>query len=287
MAFREGTGIGMRYQNLVWSICTTLNILIYIEGNTLEVRPWLDPLLEFYFCPTYNYNYFKRVDGADPHHSYPSSNQVISIDGRVSPMTHWDVQVEVEGTHTPRQSWGYRSAAIQGRFQWGDDIAGDPISGTLGLHVREVSSHSLADISSPYHATLNFELHSAIGKEWSQEGVWTLRTWGMVGAGMGNRGFPWIRAIGGVEKSWNHRHRLGAFGIGYIGLGNKQHIHVEHFHGWGQFQHQSVDIGFTYQYHFDIYGDLSLTYSTRIYAHVFPEFVQSVTLAYQFPFSVL
>lgn len=268
-------------------VCTAIGLCLFTGGSALEVRPWLDPLLEFYFCPAYNYNYFSRVDGAVPNHSYPSSNQVVCFEGRVSPATHWDVQAEVEGTRTPRQPWGYRSAALQGRFQWFDDIAGDPFSGTLGLQVREVSGKSLSDISMPYHATLNVELHSAIGKEWAREGVWTFRTWGMLGVGTGNRGAPWIRALAGVEKNWSDRHRLSGFAMGYVGLGGEQLIRVHHFHGWGRFQHQSIDVGLAYQLHFDVYGDLSFSYSTRVYAHVFPEYVQSITVAYQLPFSIL
>ncbi len=254
---------------------------------SLETKPWLGNLGEFEFASAYTYSRFTRVQDARVQPHGPSNDHLLRLDLKVTPSAIWDVQAELELTATPRQSFGYRSAAVQGRVQWFNDIAGDLVSWTTGLNVREVSGVSLRDVSSPYHAYLDIELTSAIGKEWSKKAYWVARTWGNLAIGMGNQGSPWISALWVGEKNWNNRHRAILFADGYVGLGIKQHVNVDHFHGWGKFQHRSIDVGAGYQYHFDLWGDLTLSYAYRVYARTFPEKVSFLTIEYKIPFSVL
>ena len=260
--------------------------LFPLVASTLETKPWLGTVWEFDFSAAYTYSRFSRVDGASAQLKHPFNDQLVTLDIGFTPSEMWDVRAEVEVVNTPRQSWGYRSAAVQGRVQWLDDISGDPLSLTSGLNMREVSTVSLRDISCPYHSVVDFELTTAIGKEWSKGCHWTMRTWGNVGIGMANRGYPWLSAQGVVEKNWNNHHRAILFADGYIGFGPKQHVDVNHFHGWAKYHHQSVDLGVGYQYHFDLWGDITVSYAYRVFAHTFPERVNFFTIAYQVPFSL-
>ena len=265
-----------------WLLCS-----LPVFAFSLETKPWLGNLGEFEFAAGYTYSRFDRVQDASVQLRQPSNDHLLRSDLTLTPSEMWDVQVEVEFAVTPRQSWGYRSAAVQGRVQWLDDIAGDPVSWTTGLNVREVSSDSLHDISSPYHARVDVELCSAIGKEWSKAAYWVMRTWGNLAIGMGNRGSPWLQALGVWEKNWDNHHRAIISANGYFGFGSKQQVNVDHFDGWGKFQHRSVDLGVGYQYHFDLWGDITISYAYRVYAHTFPERVSFLTFAYKVPFSVL
>ena len=132
------------------------------------------------------------------------------------------MQVEVEFADTPRQSFGWRSVALQGRYLWLNDVEGDPYSLISALNVREVSGHSVRDVSSPYHYYLNFEFNSAIGKEWSKEGLWTMHTYALGAIGMANRGSPWLRGMGAWEANIQDRHRFLLDIEGYFGLGDEK-----------------------------------------------------------------
>ncbi len=252
---------------------------------SLETKPWFGNVYECIFDASYTYSRYSKVQGAAVQLRSPSNDQRVALDLSIPPSEMWDVQAEIEFVNTPRQSWGYRSAAIQGRARWLNDICGDPVSLTTGLNVREVSSKSLRDVSSPYHAKFDIELNTAVGKEWSEGSHWTMRTWGFAGVGIGNQGSPWITALGVFEKNWDDHHRTLFFAEGYFGFGEKEHVNVKHFHGWGRFHHQSIDLGLAYQYHFHLYGDITVLYAHRVFAHVFPEHVNFFTIAYKIPFS--
>ncbi|MBS0650556.1 MAG: hypothetical protein JSR93_05285 [Verrucomicrobia bacterium] len=282
MALSEGTRIVMR-KWFGYSVLCMAPVL----ASSLETKPWFGSVWEFHFSSAYTYSRYHRVQDASVQLSHPSNDQLLRFDLGVSPSEMWDVQAEVEFINTPRQSFSYRSAAAQARVQWLNDIAGDPVSWTTGFNIREVSDKSLHDVSCPYHAIVDFELTTALGKEWSKGPYWTARTWGNLGIGIANEGSPWLRGLWVFEKNWDNRHRAIFFTDGYFGFGTKQHVNVKHFNGWAKYHHQSIDLGLGYQYHFDLWGDITLSYARRIYAHTFPEQVNFITIAYQVPFSVL
>ena len=167
-----------------------------------------------------------------------------------------------------------------------DDISGDRVSLTIGLNIRGAPHHFLTDVSTPYASEFNLELTGSIGKEWSQEGMWTMRTYGFATVGMGNRGYPWTRELFVWQYNWQDTHRVSLFAEGDFGFGNKQHVNVKHFNGWAKVQHQSIDLGFAYGYKFGVYGLLTASYAYRVFAHNFPEHVNFFTLSYCIPFSL-
>ncbi len=197
------------------------------------------------------------------------------------------MQAEFELAETPRQPFNWRSAALQLRYQLLDDISGDPLSLTLGTNFRVVPGHSLKDVSCPYAANCNYEVTLSLGKEWSTQGFWTMRTYGFFALGVGNHGLPWTRPIFVWQNNWQNRHRLSFFTVGDFGWGGEQRVAVKHFHGWGKFHHQSIDLGLIYGYHCVAYGTFSAAYTYRVFAKNFPERVSFFTLSYNLPFSLL
>jgi hypothetical protein len=253
----------------------------------LETKPWLGDVYEFNFQGVYSFSRFHKVQGASRQLKHPFHNQDVLLDLGFTLSSTFDLQAEGEFGQTSQTGWNFRSAALQGRWRLLDDIAGDPITLTLGLIFRGASPHFLHDISTPYAAPCNLELTCALGKEWSSVGVWTMRTYGLLSLGQGSRGFPWTRELAVWELNLNDTHRWTLFGEGYVGFGNRQHVNVRHFDGWGHFQHQSIDLGLSYGYKFGLYGVLTGSYARRVFAHNFPEHVNFFILSYQLPFSLL
>ncbi|MBI3236248.1 MAG: FAD-dependent oxidoreductase [Chlamydiales bacterium] len=270
-----------RFSLLAISIICTTSLF------SLEKKPWIGNPWEFTFASSYVYSHFRHVQNASVQPSTPSNDHLLRFDLSFPFSEGADLQAEVEFADTPRQNFGYRSSALQGRIRWYNDIAGDFLSWTTALHIRQVAGVSLKDISCPYQANFNIGLSSSIGKEWSRGPHWSTRMWGDIDVGIGNRGSPWASFITCFEKNWKNRHRLIGFLEGYFGLGSDQHVDVDHFYGWGKFSHRSLDLGAGYQYHFDLWGDITLSYARRIYAHTFPENVNFFLISYQIPFSCL
>ncbi len=250
-----------------------------------QEKPWLGEVWCCEFNADFTYSRYHEVEGAVKQLRSPSNDKVETFDLSLIPSSCLDVQFELEFADTLRESFGLRSSAIQGRYLWMNDVAGDPFSWTTGLSVRKATRRSLKDVSTPYHSEVNIELNSAFGKEWCQQAFWTTHLWGLVGVGIANHGSPWLRALAVYEKNWNDRHRLGFFSEGFFGFGKKEHVDINHFDGWGKFHHQSVDVGVLYRYHTDTWGEVTVAYTRRVFAHVFPQNVNFITIAYNLPFS--
>ncbi len=262
-------------------------LLLPLSLFALEIEPWFSNVWEFNFTPSYTYSRYRDVQDGHPQLSSASNDQLIAFNLSVPPSPEWEIAADMEFAQTPRQSMGFRSTALQARYLWLNDVVGDPVSLTTGVSFRAVGSHSLKDVSCPYHFYANYELNASIGREWDRGFDWFFRVYGFGAVGIANRGYPWTRALMMLEGSWHEAHRLGLFGEGYFGFGSRSRVMTDHFHGYAFIHHRSLDVGLQYTYVFEIWGRISLGYTRRLYARSFPENVNFFTLRYTLPFSVL
>jgi hypothetical protein len=268
-----------------FAILSTLLLSCPLGLFALEEKPWVGNLYECTLDAGYTYSRFTKVEGAVSQPHYPFNDSLLFFDLGATLSQSFDLQAEVEFVRTPVQHVGWRSAALQGRYQILDDISGDPVSLLVGLSSRFVSKKSLTDVSCPYAARLDFELFASVGKEWSSQGFWISRTYAFTAIGQGTNGSPWLRADLIYEHDWANRHRLVLFTNTNWGFGGRDRICLSDFDGWGHYHHQSIDLGAGYCYVFSYWGKLRLSYAYRLYAKSFPERVQSITLSYHLPFS--
>ncbi len=253
---------------------------------SLETMPWLGDQYEFDLESSFTYSRYRKVQGASKQIKGPSNDYDLLFDLGYTVYPDLDARIELELAETPRQPFNWRSAAFQIRYQWLDDIAGDPLSVTTGFNFRGVPHHALRDVSCPYASYANFELTVALGKEWSKGQMWTMRTYGWASMGIASRGLPWSQQLAMYQINVDDVHEFSFFAFGDLGFGGKQHVDVHRFNGWGEFQHQSIDLGAAYGYEFTIWGKLTATYAYRVFAHNFPERVNFFTLNYTLPFSL-
>lgn len=259
--------------------------MLFLSGHALEVAPWFGEIWEFHLRSNYTYYRFSHVQNGYPDLKHPWNTQLLAFSLEVPMKDTFDTEVEIEFAHTSQQSWGFRSCAGQFRYLLLDDVAGDPISLMVGANIRGVSHRSLRDISSPYHAEANFEVNSAVGKEWSYMQYWRMRSFAFAGMGIANRGSLWIRGLAAFEGNYQDRHQYQVFANTYWGFGPNRRVNIDHFNGYAKIHHQSIDLGAGYSYLFDMWGSLNLNYAFRVYAHSFPEYVNFFALTYNLPFS--
>jgi len=252
----------------------------------LETKPWLGNPYEFDFYSAFSYSRFAKVEGASKQLSAPLNNRDLLLDCGFTSPSSLDIRIEGEFGKTNQINWALRSAALQSRLQMLDDISGDPVSLTFGVVLRGATHHFLRSVSTPYAAEFNTELTCSVGKEWSADGMWTMRAYAFAALGQANRGYPWTRELLVWQYNLSDTHRFTLFAQGDFGFGNRHHVNVKHFNGWGKFQHQSMDLGAAYGYQIGIYGILTASYAHRVFAHNFPEHVNFFTLAYCIPFSL-
>ncbi|NGX51352.1 MAG: hypothetical protein K1060chlam2_01218, partial [Chlamydiae bacterium] len=230
------------------------------------IDPWLTTLAEFEFRSAYSYRTYPSVDRGFNPESYHSHDHLIDLNLGLRFLPNWEGQLEADFSKTRRLSWGTERIGVQLRTLLLDDVAGDPVSLTVGGQLFYVPTRNMHDVSSPYHAQGNVELGVAIGKEIDSVHQWLYRFYGFLGVGSGNRGYPWLRPLLSVEMKHARHHKFQLFSKGYIGLGRRSQININQFNGYSKIQHRSIDLGANYTYLFDIWGALGVQYSFRVYA---------------------
>lgn len=250
-----------------------------------EEKPWLGDFLDFYLDTSYTFYRFRHVQDAVKQPKHASNNHLVAFDLGFFPFDGWEAAAELEFAETPRQPYGWRSIAVQVRNRWLNDIMGDPISLTTGFNIRTVSHKSVKDISSPYAAPWDFEANCSIGNEWSHGAHWYMRWYGVGALGQGNQGSPWTRGKLAFELNRDNHHQVFFFGDGYWGFGHRRRVKIKHFHGWGKYDHSSVDLGAGYRYVTDVWGYFWIEYAHRVFARSYPQAQNAIQVGYHLPFS--
>jgi len=251
-----------------------------------ELSPYFGKTWEFYLSPFYRLHTYPDVQGAVNPSSYSSTDHILGGRLQVSFWPNWDGQVVYEAAKTDKLSWGTRSAAAMVRHLFLDDVQGDPVSLTLGGMLRYVPNRAQTDPSTPYHATMNLEVGSAVGKEWSHLEQWLSRLFFYGGLGIGNRGAPYANTELSYEGNWDDRVHGRIFTVGYFGFGARNQVNIGKMRGYANIAHHSIDIGGGITFLSDRMGSFYSEYAYRVYAHAFPEHAHTLTLLYTFPFSI-
>ena len=216
---------------------------------------------------------------------YRSRDSEVDIDLGLRFLPNWEMQVEGNFLKTSYHALGTESLAGQVRYQFLDDLTGDFLSLISGLRVRYVTSRYLHDLSCPYAATINLDLVTSVGKEFDRGNEFLIRFYAYLGAGIGNRGAPYITPEAHVEFELARHHHLDLFGLGRVGFGARD-VAISQY-GYANVAYRSIDVGATYRYCIPIWGDLYVTYTYRPYAKEMPQRVQTFLIGYHLPFSLL
>ena len=232
------------------------------------------------------YEQFRSVQGELVQPGFTNRNYVTRFSLSMMPGEQIACALELECARTPRQTYGFRGAALAVYMRILDDIAGDLCTITWGMNGRGVTGRYVRDISSPYAAYVNGEMTLALGKEFAtSENHWTWRGFVLGSVGISNQGAPWNRSLVSLE-SLQQQHLFQLYAVGYFGYGTHRLIDIDAFHGWSRVHHQSIDVGISYAYHFLQWGDLSVSYEYRCLAKLYPEKNQAVMFSYFLPFSL-
>lgn len=252
---------------------------------SLEVKPWLGEVYELQFKSLYSFSFYPSVDHAIPQLRNHSHDHLLyfGLEYPGSPRTSFDGDLQF--VNTPRQSFSFRSFALQGRYLWLDDIVGDRVSFVTGFHLRYTSQKSLRDVSCPYHGDVDFEGHFAIGKEFDNVQDWRLRYWGFAALGIANRGSPWMRAIVSVEGNYKDLHKWAIYSIGNHGFGRKTILDPYAFNGYGMIRAKFIDLGCSYGYQIGCTGTVRIGYEKRVLARRCPQRMNTFYISILIPFS--
>ena len=266
-----------------WTKSFCFCLMLPIALLATDLKPWFSKDFELQPGTSLLYQHYDYV--AAPYKSvrHRGRDGFYSLSMGLSAL---DYSGEVEGilARTRRQKFDCDSLKLTGRYRLMNDLVGDPVSLTGGITVIQAFKHSVTDISSFHHGEIEMEIHAAAGKEETSENIWSSRQWGLIGIGMADRGWPWLRTHTAWEKNFCDRYQLGFFIETLWGFG-KRSLHRDcPFHGYGSINHQSVDIGVKYQCQ-NLYGRLTFEARYRAYARNFPKQTAQFLIQMVFPIS--
>lgn len=254
--------------------------------EAIEVQPWFGDVLEFHFLGGYTYSRFRTVQNASNQLTSPFNAHVAYLGLDFSPTPEWSIDTDIQVAATSAMSFNFRTAALQGRYLWLDDIVGDPISLATGVSIRATGSPALRDVSCPSHGNVDFECNVSLGKELDASENWRFRLWGYGAVGHANRGSPWVHAIAAFEMNYDDTHKWAFYADGMNGYGRYATVNTEHFYGYAKIRQKSIDVAARYGYRMGVWGTLRLEYQRRVLAKSCPANVNSFIVSYLLPFSL-
>lgn len=249
------------------------------------MAPWLGDVYEFHFEGSYAYSYFDKVADAKPSYHHPFHVNLLYFDLDFVPSSQWSIDMDIQFAESTKQAFNFRTAAIQGRYAWLDDVIGDPISLTTSANIRFTPTYALHDVSCPSYGNADFELNLSLGKELASQGSWLFRTWFLGAVGHANRGSPWLKGLFALETHIADRHTWSLLAEGLSGYGRETHIDVDHFDGYARVRNKSIDVALRYGYRMGVWGTIRFEYIRRFLAKACPEQVNTGVISYRVPFS--
>ncbi len=266
-------------------ICLLLLGLLPVLLNATDFKPWYPRNLELQPQATYSYQSYQTVDTVHGFAHRPAYNDFLdlSLSGAYS---QYAIELETLLAATRHRSFGFADLRFTGRYQWLDDVIGDPCTLTTGLTLTQVFSQSRHDNSFFYHGGIEVEAHVAAGRELSCREFWQSRYWGVLGFGVADEGSPWVRANLSWEHNWWDTMSATVFLESLWGFGGEG-LHLnKHFHGYGPIHHQSIDLGFRYSYTLECGGVATCGYARRFYALNCPRCVSEWCVSFLYPFGL-
>jgi hypothetical protein len=261
-------------------------------GFTTEYEPWLGNFGELEWRSDMRFQTYHHLLEGDKARPYASDDLFLET-GLGTTIFNFGLEVEAIGANTRRQS-GIDQIKATIRYNWFNDVAGDPLSLMTGFSFDQCSVDALHDPSSFHHGRAEAECFVSMGKEFAYDfyddllydAAWSSRVWAMGAIGASpDKGSPWCRATLAYEKRFLQKHQLKLFVNGLYGYGGRN-LDLDDFHGYGPLRHESVNVGFRYSYLIDLFGTASLEYSNRVYARNFPANVSQIMLQVLYPFGL-
>lgn len=253
-------------------------------GFATDLKPWYARYLEIQPKATYLFQTYKTIDTGHGTIHQSSDDQFLHL-SVLGAYDRWCAEIETTFAATRHRSFGFCDARLTGRYQWLDDVVGDPVSLVTGLTVVQSCKIAVHDISCFYHGDFETEIHVAAGKEVACEQFWTSRVWGVLGLGVADVGSPWIRGNFAWEYNWCDLHEVEIGAYTLWGLGGDS-LNVNHFRGYGPIKHYSIDVGLNYHMTLECGGVLGIGYYHRLFARNCPKHVNILELSYLYPFGL-
>ncbi|MEZ5314788.1 MAG: hypothetical protein R3E91_01035 [Chlamydiales bacterium] len=237
-------------------------------NENIRYAPWLPPLWEMQKEISYSYSQQKFVQSPKEIFLDPSQCYTLAGHFELTPWPYWNIKMDLLLTQIDPIPFSYQAVYTTIRYQWFDDIRGDPITLTTGITLSFPGKRYLHNYNFPYHGEINSELHATIGKEWTDRNDWWMRGWVFGGWGIANRGNGWLHGIASLEFKPKYCD-WGFFTEALFGLGSHDIVLDKPFVGYALIHHKTINIGSYLHPHLKLVHPLSFVGWYNPYAYNF------------------
>ncbi len=262
-----------------------LFLFIPLICTATDLKPWFGNNYETEIRATLIYQNYNAISIPHRHSFRHNENDAFMTLSATYPFKRYSGEFEATAADTRYQKYRWDNFRITGRYQWMTEAEGDEFSLVTGLTLTQPYSRALHDISSFHHGHIEGEATMSFGQKYGRpcSHDYTFRWWSVTGIGASDVGSSWVREDLACEYNHDDTHELRGFVNTLWGLGGKN-LRPEHFKGYGNINHKSVDLGIRYSYTIGCWGTLSIQYARRVYAYNFPENTNLALCEYYFPF---
>jgi len=254
--------------------------------SATEYNPWFSPLWEFQGHFSSLYNRVKTIQSPKASLAAPSNNYSFHSSLGVTPWPYWNTEIELYLSRTSDIPFSYEAAIGTVRYQWLDDIRGDPFALVTGVTLSFPGNRYFHNFNYAYHAEVNAEFHVTAGKEWTCDTDWWMRMWALGGYGIANQGNGWMHGIAALEFQPSC-FQYGIFSEARYGFGSNDIIAGQQpFEGYALIDYRTIDVGGFICYQLGCLGTLSILGWYNAYAHNFVEHDWGSAARLLIPFSL-
>lgn len=248
--------------------CLLLLCLLMPTGAwATELMPWFGNDKEFEWRGSYRYQHYSKAHSVLGRRDRDASESFLGTSLAISPTPSWAGEVEFYvGKTSAHDNPEVQAGIATLRYNWCNDIIGDPFSLTTGVTVYFPTSFAQRDIGSYYHEDYDIEVHMAIGKETPYGRSWADRYWVILAGGIPIQEDPWARLHFAYELNCCDCHHYRVFFEGGTGFGNDKLDLDMHFDGYGPIDYMYMAAGFRYTRVLLYQGAISAEITQRVFS---------------------
>ena len=251
----------------------------------VELKPWIGTQYSLDLYGSCLIQQFEELDTRCGVLEKPEVDAFYDFSALMAVKEFATVELQLSALNSKHQIFGLSALRLTGRYFFLNDIIGDLVSLAAGVTVSQIFHAAKRNIATFDHGGIAFEGHVAIGKEFSCEQFWTSRAWSVIGLGIADAGYPWLRANLVWERNWWEIHQFKLFAESLWGFGHKK-LSIHPFHGYGPVRYQAIDLGLRYSLRLENDALLSIGYAHRVLGRNCPRNVNFLKLEASYPFSL-
>ena len=245
-----------------------------------ELDPWFSPLWEAQGRLAFWYKRDDAVQSPKGNFSNPCDTYTAFGSLGLTPWPYWNTEVELLLTRSHPIPFSYEASLLTIRYQWRDDIRGDPFALTTGVTLSLPAHRYLHNLCFLYHGEINAEGHLSVGKEWRR-----MRMWALCGYGIANRGSGWTHGRAALSFDCSC-FEWGTYSELFIGLGQDDLNANTPFPGYASVAYRALNLASFLDIRLSYFGTLSFLGWVNVYAHNFVKNSWSARATLLIPFSL-